>query len=234
MAISALVCKNVGTVMQPESMLQYDSRIDCLSAEYLSYRIYAWIMVGLWPIGCPLFLLLLLKLYGVPEITARKLREAKVRAFVIHSLAKASEIGIERTEAALAATPEDVDNGRPRRASTSRSRRLSTGRRRSLESASANEGVFANARIQSYANLEDISLPLLQLLGKAHGINSASTAVLIAELTKRMTELIDCEEVVVPRVVWDEESSNEDERRAFTRLESLIGAYEVDWWWCVT
>ncbi len=39
--------------------------------------------------------------------------------------------------------------------------------------------------------------------------------------------------MAVPVVVWNEESADPEERLAFTRLESLIGAYEIQWWWCV-
>jgi hypothetical protein len=231
-AISARICKNVGTEILPESLLQYDSRVDCLSAEYASYSVYFWAMAVLWPIGYPLVLLLLLKIYRVPEIAARKIREAKIRAFVVHSMAKASEIGIQRTEAialgSQSATPLDDDDNRPRRASSNRSRRLSIGRRRTLQSAE-NEGPLA--RMQSYANLEDIPLPVLQFLGKAHGLNETSATVLMEALTTRMQELLDLEAVVPPLVAWDEESPDAEERLALTHLESLIGAYEVQYWW---
>jgi hypothetical protein len=186
-AISALVCKNVGTEMYPESLLQYDSRIDCLSAEYKSYRIYAWIMALLWPVGCPLLLLLLLKLYRVPEIAVRKLCEAKIGAFVLHSIAKASETSIAWTEAAA----------------------------------------------ESSAHFEDLSLPLLLLLGKVHGMDATSVTLLASELTARMQELLDSEALVLPLIVWHDESPDPEERLALTHLESLIGAYEVKFWWYV-
>jgi hypothetical protein len=186
-AISALVCKNVGTEVLPEYLLQYDSRIDCLSPEYTTYRIFAWIMAGLWPIGFPLSLLILLKSYRVPEIAARKVRQAKIRAFILHSLAKASEIGIEWTEAVS----------------------------------------------ELFSSFEEMGLPLLLLLGKVHGVHAASATVFATELANRMNELIDSEAVSLPLIAWDEESLDPEERLACARLESLIGAYEVKWWWCV-
>ena len=112
-AISARICKNVGTESLPEHLLQYDSRVDCLSAEYASYSVYFWIMAVLWPVGCPAVLLLLLKLYRVPEIAARKLRQAKIRAFVLHSMAKASEIGVSWTEASAESHPSFDEMGLP-------------------------------------------------------------------------------------------------------------------------
>ncbi len=190
-------------------------------------------MAVLWPVGYPLVLLLLLKFYRVPEIAARKIREAEIRAFVVHSMAKASAIGIQHTEAIplgnQSATPLDNGDNLPCRASSSRSRRLSIGRRRSLQSAFESEGPFA--RMQSYANLEDIPLPVLQFLGKAHGLNETSATVLLEELTTRMQELLDSEAVVPPLVAWDEKSPDAEERLAVTHLESLIGAYEVGFWW---
>jgi hypothetical protein len=173
--------------MFPEQLLQYDSRIDCLSADYASYSVYFWVMALLWPVGCPLVLLLLLKLYRVPEIAVRKFREAKVRAFVLHSMAKASETGVAWTEAGA----------------------------------------------ESYPNFHEMGLPLLLLLGKVHGIDATSVTVLGTELTARMQELLASEAVVLPLVEWERESPDPEERLALTRLESLIGAYEVRFWWYV-
>ena len=184
-AISARICKNVGTVTLPEHLLQYDSRVDCLSAEYASYSVYFWIMAVLWPVGCPAVLLLLLKLYRVPEIATRKLRQAKIRAFVLHSMAKASEIGVSWTEASA----------------------------------------------ESHSSFDEMGLPLLLLLGKVHGIDATSATLLATELTARMQVLLDSEAVALPLVAWDEESPDAEERLALTRLESLIGAYEVEFWW---
>ena len=209
-------------------LLQYDSRVDCLSPEYRSYLLFAWVMVILWPIGCPLCLLLLLKSYKVPEIAARKLRAASLRAFVLYSLAKASEVGIDATETApvgdsSASEAPLEDTGRlGRRRSTGRSRRASR---------SAPEGPFAGMR--SYVSFEDMAAPLLHLLCKVHGIDVTSPIkTLIMALAKRMEELLHSGKVVVPLVVWDDESPDPAEQRAVRRLEGLIGAYEVEQYWC--
>jgi hypothetical protein len=142
-------------------------------------------MAVLWPVGCPAVLLLLLKLYRVPEIAARKLRKVKIRAFVLHSTAKASEIGVSWTEASA----------------------------------------------ESHSNFDEMGLPLLLLLGKVHGIDATSATLLATELTARMQLLLDSEGVALPLVAWDEESPDPEERLALTRLESLIGPYEVEFWW---
>ncbi len=223
-AISALVCKNVGTPAKPDMLLQYDSRVDCLSPEYTSYLPFAWVMAILWPIGCPLSLLLLLRSYNVPEIAARKLRAASIRAFFVYSLAKASELGIDDAEAApVGDSSQSQDAGRlGRRRSSGHSRRASR---------SATERSFAGMR--SYVSFEDMAAPLLHLLCKVHGIDvSSPIKTLIMALTKRMDELLDSEEVVVPLVVWDDESPDPAEQRAVRRLEGLIGAYEVEQYWC--
>ena len=221
-AVSAVVCKRVGA----DTLLAYDSRIECLSAEYTSYRVYAWIMVCFWPIGCPVLLLLLLRSYKVPEIASRKLREAEIRAFVLYSFAKASEIGAELPETASlaqswAGAVTSVAQNRSRRVSAIRSR----------HSALARSGDGRVVGMQPYANLEDMSLPMLELLGKVHGIDAIAAVLLIKQLAKRMKELIDSEEVVVPIVVWNESADDPLERLALRHLESLIGAYEVRRWW---
>jgi hypothetical protein len=205
-------------------LLQYDSRVDCLSPQYTSFLIFAWAMAILWPIGCPLSLLLLLKSYNVPEIAARKLRAASIRAFLVYSLAKASELGIDATEAApVGDSSPSQDAGRlGRRRSTRHSRRASR---------SAPERPFAGMR--SYTSFEDMAAPLLHLLCMVHGIDVSSPIKnLIMALAKRMGELLDSGEVVVPLVVWDDESPDPAEQRAVRRLEGLIGAYEVEQYWC--
>jgi hypothetical protein len=234
-AISALVCKNVGTPAQPEMLLQYDSRVDCLSPEYMSYLIFAWVMALLWPIGCPFSLLLLLNGYNVPQIAARKLRAASMRAFLVHSLTKASEIGIDATELVTEVAPVGdssaseapqaplEDTGRlGSRRSTGHSRRASR---------SSPERPFAGMR--SYTSFEDMATPLLHVLCKAHGIDVTSPIKLLIEaLAKRMDELLGSGEVVVPLVVWDDQSPDPEEQLALRRLEGLIGAYEVAQYRC--
>jgi hypothetical protein len=222
-------------------LLQYDSRVDCLSPEYTSYLVFAWVMAILWPIGCPLSLLLLLKSYKVPEIAARKLRAASIRAFLVYSLAKASEIGIDATEGApvgdSSASQETgptegapVEDSSPSQDTGRLGRRRSTGHNRRA-SRSTPEHPFAGMR--SYANFEDIAGPLLNLLCKVHGIDvSSPIKTLIKALAKRMDELLGSGEVVVPLVIWDDKAPDPAEQLAVRRLEGLIGAYEVPKYWC--
>jgi hypothetical protein len=184
-------------------------------------------MAILWPIGCPLSLLLLLKSYSVPEIAARKLRTASTRAFLVYSLAQASEVGIDATEGppvrdSSASKAPLEDPGRSRR-------RRSTGHNRRV-SHSAPERLFAG--MQSYACLEDMAGPLLNLLCKVHGIDvSSPIKTLTKALAKRMDELLGSGEVVVPLVIWDDKSPDPAEQLAVRRLEGLIGAYEVEMYW---
>jgi hypothetical protein len=243
-------------------LLQYDSRVDCLSPQYRSYLIFAWVMAILWPIGCPLSLLLLLKSYNVPEIAARKLRAASLRAFLVYSLAKASEVGIDAAGAApegdssaseapledtavysLAKASEvgiDATEAAPVGDSSASEAPLEDtgrwGRRRSIgrsrrASRSATERPFAGMR--SYVSFEDMAAPLLHVLCKVHGIDVTSPLkTLVMALAKRMDELLDSGEVVVPHVIWDDESPDPAEQLAVRRLEGLIGAYEVPQYWC--
>ena len=223
-AISALVCKNVGTPAQPDMLLQYDSRVGCLSPEYRSYLGFAWVMAILWPIGCPLSLLLLLKSYNVPELAVRKLRAASIRAFLVYSMAKASDVGTDPAEGA------PVGDSSPSQHTGRLGRSRSTGHSRHA-SRSAREGPFAGMR--SYASFEDMAAPLLHVLCKVHGIDVTSPLkLLIVALVKRMDELLSSGEVVVPLVVWDAESPDPAEQLALRRLEGLIGAYEVPEYWC--
>ena len=87
-ALAGLFCKQTGALY----LLAYDSRVDCNSPEYRTYRIFAFAMVAVWPIGCPLFLLLLMRSYGVPQLAAKKMRKAEIKAFVQHSLARADAL----------------------------------------------------------------------------------------------------------------------------------------------
>ena len=242
-------------------LLQYDSRVDCLSPEYRSYLVFAWVMAILWPIGCPLSLLLLLRSYNVPELAARKLRAASIRAFLVHSMAKASEVGIDSaegapvedsspsqetgpTEGAEGAPVEDsspsqetgptegapVEDSSPSQETGRVGRRRSTGHNRRA-SRSAPERPFAEMR--SYASFEDMAAPLLHVLCKVHGIDvSFPIKTLIVALGKRMDDLLGSGELVVPLVVWDDESPDPAEQLAVRRLEGLIGAYEVPQYWC--
>jgi hypothetical protein len=238
-------------------LLQYDSRVDCLSPEYRSYLIFAWVMVILWPIGCPLSLLLLLRSYNVPDLAARKLRAASIRAFLVYSMAKASEVGIDPAEGASvgASSPsqetgptegapaEDCSPSEETRPTdfapvedsspspdTGRLGRRSTGHNRRA-SRSAPERPFAGMR--SYASFEDMAAPLLHVLCKVHRIDvSFPIKTLIVALVKRMDGLLSSGELAVPLVVWDDESPDPAEQLAVRRLEGLIGAYEVQQYWC--
>jgi hypothetical protein len=81
--MSGLVCTDLA---YDGSYLKYDTRIDCNSAEYMAYRAYALSMVAVWVIGYPTLVLGLLFFYKVPFIAARKLRRAKLGAFLTHSM----------------------------------------------------------------------------------------------------------------------------------------------------
>jgi hypothetical protein len=52
-----------------------------------------------------------------------------------------------------------------------------------------------------------------------------------AALERRIAELIDSEELAVPKVKWDPKSADEVERRACAEIGSLFDAYEPEWWW---
>ena len=73
----------------------------------------------------------------------------------------------------------------------------------------------------------------LQDLCKVHGIDvSFPIKTLIVDLVKRMEGLLSSGELVVPLVVWDDESPDLAEPLAVRRLEGLIGAHEVPKYWC--
>ena len=143
-------------------LLQYDSRVDCLSPEYTSYLIFAWIMAILWPIGCPLSLLLLLRSYNVPQIAARKLRAASIRAFLVYSLAKASDVGVDATETA------PVGDSSASEAPLEDSVRL--GRRRSTGTGAGGRRGAALAGEASIAPVASISYTSTTLGGSGAGV----------------------------------------------------------------
>ena len=303
LAIAALVCKKVDT----DYLLAYDSRIDCRSAEYASYSIFSWLMLVLWPIGCPLLLLLLLKSYKVPEMATRKRREAELKAFMLHTLAIAEvseadlktlvamatlgehESATEPDELAItedtttesaeppaepaatqaAATdlvaPEAAANDpaadRAELAATEaaaiESAELASAKPAvpdaiesadvaavSTEAAAPTELSSAEptalpehdrSSVGSHSTFEGMSLLQLRAIGRAHeidGFSTLSAASLAEQLAARMKELIVSEEVVIPLLLWDENSTNLVEQRAVKHLDILIGAYASPYWWC--
>jgi hypothetical protein len=306
LAIAALVCKKVDT----DYLLAYDSRIDCRSAEYASYSIFSWLMLVLWPIGCPLLLLLLLKSYKVPEMATRKRREAELKAFMLHTLAIAEvseadlktlvamatlgehESAIEPDELAItedtttesaeppaeppaepaateaaatdpvakaAASDPAADRAEPAasEAAAIESAELASAEAAvpdaiesadvdavSTEAAAPTELSSAEptalpehdrSSVGSHSTFEGMSLLQLRAIGRAHeidGFSTLSAASLAEQLAARMKELIVSEEVVIPLLLWDENSTNLDEARACKHLDILIGAYESPYWWC--
>ena len=290
LAIAALVCKKVDT----DYLLAYDSRIDCRSAEYESYSIFSWLMLVLWPIGCPLLLLLLLKSYKVPEMATRKRREAELKAFMLHTLAIAEvseadlktlvamatlgehESAIEPDELAItedtttasaeppAATEAAANDPAADRAELAATEAAAI---ESAELASAEPAVpdaiesadvdavsteaaaptelssaeptalpeHDRSSVGSHSTFEGMSLLQLRAIGRAHeidGFSTLSAASLAEQLAARMKELIVSEEVVIPLLLWDENSTNLDEARACKHLDILIGAYASPYWWC--
>ena len=214
LAIAALVCKKVDT----DYLLAYDSRIDCRSAEYASYSIFSWLMLVLWPIGCPLLLLLLLKSYKVPEMATRKRREAELKAFMLHTLAIA-----EVSEADLKTLVAMATLGEHESATE-----LSSAEPTALPE-------HDRSSVGSHSTFEGMSLLQLRAIGRAHeidGFSTLSAASLAEQLAARMKELIVSEEVVIPLLLWDENSTNLDEARACKHLDILIGAYASPYWWC--
>ena len=52
-----------------------------------------------------------------------------------------------------------------------------------------------------------------------------------AALERHIAELIDFEELAVPRLKWDPQSADEGERLACAHIGSLFESYAPKWWW---
>ena len=89
--------------------------------------------------------------------------------------------------------------------------------------------------VGSHSTFEGMSLLQLRAIGRVYeidGFGTLSAASLAEQLAACMKELIVSEEVVIPLLRWDENSTNLDEARACKHLDILIGAYASPYWWC--
>ena len=229
--LSGLVCTDLA---YDGYYLKYDTRIDCNSAEYAAYRAFALSMVAVWVLGYPTLVLGLLFLYKVPTIAARKLRRAKLGAFLTHSVRLESLPSREGPSAAQPPMPNKnlfallarvfrvVTLGRRRDSTTG----IALGR----EASTAAQRARAAGALNS---LDELELPELRYLAQLHHVEEAATLSeeeLVKALHELMEEKIDSQEIAVPVVSWDRNSPDEDERCACDRLGQIFMAYETQWW----
>jgi len=234
LVISALVCKQLGPDLW---LLSYDYRVDCRTARYEEFKKFALAMLVVWVIAYPLSMLIVMKVYKVPEMAARKQSQAAINALYWHTLKLHRGLpGQGRSphqQGGATATPElpgtSAEVPEP------------------LGTAAAVPEPPAGAH-----RLQNLTFATLFWLCKTNGLQVAEESmrnaseslgsrlsspsqarrdVLVAALETFLEQLIDSEELAVPKVKWDPKSADEVERRACAEIGSLFDAYEPEWWW---
>ena len=87
--------------------------------------------------------------------------------------------------------------------------------------------------------LRELSVDTLSWLCQTHQLEVDAVGVpralradaMAAALERLIDQLIDFEELAVPRVKWDPESADAGERLACAHIGSLFESYEPEWWW---
>ncbi len=262
LVISALVCKQLGPDLW---LLSYDYRVNCLEARYEEVKKFALAMLALWTIGYPLSMLIVMKIYRVPDMARRKQRRAELHALCWHTL-RLSPVGPPRRpnqQRVAAATsdpletttyvPEDppANTSEPTRADQSEppattADALGQPTADPSDTAEIDEpnppptDVMTDATTDWLAGeagtLRELRVDTLTWLCDAHelevGAVGAPGADAMAAALERLTaQLIDFEELAVPRVKWDPESADKGERLACAHIGSLFESYEPEWWW---
>ncbi len=234
LVISALVCKQLGPDLW---LLSYDYRVNCLEARYEVFKNFALAMLVLWTIGYPLSMLIVMKMYGVPDMAGRKQRKAELHALCWLTLKLAPrgpprQPNHQRVEAATSdplATTADVPELRA--AEPSSPVETDVPLPADSEEAGATDWLAGEA-----GTLRELSVDTLSWLCDTHKLEVDTVEVpradaMAAALERRIAELIDSEELAVPRVKWDSESADEGERLACAHIGSMFESYEPDYWW---
>lgn len=81
---------------------------------------------------------------------------------------------------------------------------------------------------------EDLSLPQLQLLARAHelaDLDAESRETLVKRLDSCIIGMVQREELALPVMCWDPDSSNQQEKNACMRLGTVFVLYEPQYWW---
>ncbi len=200
LVISALVCKQLGPDLW---LLSYDYRVNCLEARYEQVKKFALAMLVVWVIGYPLSMLIVLKVYKVPEMAARKQTKAELHALLWHTL-KLSPGGPPIRPRVVAATSMTA--------------------------------VTTDWLAGEAGTLRELSADTLTWLCRAHKLDVGVVGMpcagaLAAALETLVAELMDSEDLAVPRVRWDPQSADAGERLACAHIGSLFESYEPEWWW---
>jgi hypothetical protein len=233
LVISALVCKQLGPDLW---LLSYDYRVNCLEAPYDEVKKFALAMLALWVIGYPLSMLIVMKIYRVPDMAASKQRKAELHALCWHTL-RLSPRGPQqrgppnqRVHAAAASDPLTTTTDLPEQPAD---------RSGPVEIDSASPPVadpitaIATDWLTETGTLSDLSLDSLSWLCRTHqlDVGEVGAQAMAAALERLIAQLIDFEELAVPRVKWDPKSADEGERLACAHIGSLFESYEPEWWW---
>jgi hypothetical protein len=179
---SAIQCDDLGLMGK---LLSYDYRVDCNSAEYQRFWVYALMMIFVWPLGYPLALLGLLWYLKVPQLASSKLRSQKWQCFLMDAVRR------------LVATGKDT------------------------------MGISVDVAPK------DLTLPQLQVLTRMYDLPLATEIdeALVKQLDAHITGMVQQEQLALPVLCWDPESSNQQENTACRWLGAVFLDYEPQYWW---
>ena len=238
LVISALVCKQLGPDLW---LLSYDYRVNCLEAHYKEVKTFAWAMLALWTIGYPLSMLIVMKVYRVPDMAGRKKRKAELHALCWHTL-KLSPGGPRprrrpnrRRQSATTSEPLETTDDVPKSSAADQSDPLKADAP-NPPPADSMAAVTTDWLAGEAGTLRELSVDTLTWLCQTHQLEVGAVGVpgvdaMAAALERHIAELIDFEELAVPRLKWDPQSADEGERLACAHIGSLFESYAPKWWW---
>ena len=212
---------------EPQSFLRLDYRIDCRSDEYKGYRVFAIIMVCIWPVGEPILFMAMLYWYRIPQM-ARQRHEAAVHSRFIGFCLEAL-VNQGKNVSSFQGRPH-LDN-------------LDNPQLQLLASVTEGAGSIEEGEVvDNTAGARDLAQGFMTaIIAQSNVEDSAeadetpnppeekSRAELIVELQDKAQSMLDAELIVLPVLFW--RSDVAEEAVALANLGMLISAYECKKWW---
>ena len=245
---STLPCEDLGAVGK---FLKADYHVDCTSAKYKRFRVFAIIGVLVWPLGFPAGCLGMLYYYNVPNIAARKVQRAQVRAFLDHCISRLVTTGTPLHGITSDASLEEL--GKMQLWHLAELLGLLTSdqaltRDEAPVSLDVSTGDVVGAILQGGTST-DIEMktpgpartPAVQPPGEIEmlpadpadtgatpQVGDIAEAELLEMVWQHIKKLVKTEQLVVPALQWDPHSQDADEVLALARWGLLIAAYEPE------
>ena len=244
---STLPCEDLGAVGK---FLKADYHVDCTSAKYKRFRVFAMIGILVWPLGFPAGCLGMLYYYNVPKIAARKVQRAQVRAFLDYCVSRLVATGTPLHGITSDASLEELSKMQLWHLAELLGFLTSdpTGDEAPVVSLDMNIGDVAGGILQG-GTVTDIEVEApdparepaahspgeIEMLpadpadtGAAPQVGDMAEAELLEMVGQHIKKLVKTEQLVVPALQWDPHSQDADEVLALARWGLLIAAYEPE------